>query len=394
MTPGGYISGAAHAVFLSWLFLGWGLDQEPLPFEFSEVDVVSAEEFAALTNRTAPDVPSEEPPAPVVPEPEEVVPPAAPEPEDVAVVEPEEVTPPPVEEQPPEPEAPPEPPAPEPEPNPEPVAEPQPPAPDPLDEPEQEPLQPTRPQAPQNLAAGDATRPVPRPSERVSDEANVPQEPDVATADEVQQAVVEDAEEPDVQDEAQEDAAPEESSPVTVTEADEPADGEVIQEEPVASLAPGRSLRPQIRPNRPEPRVAEASSENVEPETGNVEDVLAGLVEETPETPAAPSGPPLTSGEVEGLRLAIGDCWVLPIATDAQQTTVVVSFGLTREGGVEGVTMVSADGPNQTANTAAFEAARRAILRCERGGYDLPAEKYEHWQRVQVTFDPNQMRLR
>ena len=42
----------------------------------------------------------------------------------------------------------------------------------------------------------------------------------------------------------------------------------------------------------------------------------------------------------------------------------------------------------------AFQAARRAVLRCEKGGYDLPAEKYEQWKEIEMTFNPDQMRLR
>ena len=41
-----------------------------------------------------------------------------------------------------------------------------------------------------------------------------------------------------------------------------------------------------------------------------------------------------------------------------------------------------------------IEAARRAILRCQSGGYQLPADKYEQWKDVVITFDPSGMRLR
>ena len=38
----------------------------------------------------------------------------------------------------------------------------------------------------------------------------------------------------------------------------------------------------------------------------------------------------------------------------------------------------------------AFEAGRRAILRCQRSGYDLPEEKYPLWKRMEITFDPSE----
>jgi hypothetical protein len=56
--------------------------------------------------------------------------------------------------------------------------------------------------------------------------------------------------------------------------------------------------------------------------------------------------------------------------------------------------LISAEGGSGRAVETAFQAARRAVLRCEQGGYDLPEEKYEHWQRIEMVFDPSEMRLR
>ena len=41
-----------------------------------------------------------------------------------------------------------------------------------------------------------------------------------------------------------------------------------------------------------------------------------------------------------------------------------------------------------------IEKARRAILRCQRGGFPLPVEKYAQWQQIEMTFNPEGMRLR
>jgi hypothetical protein len=40
----------------------------------------------------------------------------------------------------------------------------------------------------------------------------------------------------------------------------------------------------------------------------------------------------------------------------------------------------------------AFEAGRRALLRC--GPYDLPKGKYEQWKDIEVTFNPQNMVVR
>jgi hypothetical protein len=74
---------------------------------------------------------------------------------------------------------------------------------------------------------------------------------------------------------------------------------------------------------------------------------------------------------------------------------VVVAFSLDQSGRVQGdVRQVSADGGNASAASIAFQAARRAILRCGAAGYSLPADKYDQWRDVEITFDPSGMRLR
>ena len=102
-------------------------------------------------------------------------------------------------------------------------------------------------------------------------------------------------------------------------------------------------------------------------------------------------GPPMTSGEVDAFRLAVQSCWsVGNISTDAQLTVVTVSFELGRDGRLVGnpVLVESQGGTSEAAVTSAFEAARRAIDRCQNNGYPLPPEKYEQWREVLFTFDP------
>ena len=57
------------------------------------------------------------------------------------------------------------------------------------------------------------------------------------------------------------------------------------------------------------------------------------------------------------------------------------------------VGLLSSQGDSSAVGTT-FEAARRAILRCQLGGYQLPADKYDQWQEAVITFDPSGMRLR
>ena len=106
----------------------------------------------------------------------------------------------------------------------------------------------------------------------------------------------------------------------------------------------------------------------------------------------AETGPPLTQGERDGLRVAIQDCWNAgALSREAAQVRVTIGFsmtpdGLPREGSVE---LLDSEGGSEQAVQQAFEVARRAILMCGRAGFDLPASKYGRWRDVVVDFRPD-----
>lgn len=107
----------------------------------------------------------------------------------------------------------------------------------------------------------------------------------------------------------------------------------------------------------------------------------------------AAMGPPLSQGEKDGLRLRIEACWNIgSLSREAQRTSVSVQFSMTPDGMPEpdSVRLVESQGGSDAAAAQAFEAARRAILRCamQGQGYDLPAEKYARWRDTIVDFRP------
>ena len=161
------------------------------------------------------------------------------------------------------------------------------------------------------------------------------------------------------------------------------------------SGAPESSIRPASRPNRPTPEPEPEPVSDPEPTEApstQIDDLLADVVGSEP---TVEQGPPMTGGERDGFRVAVNQCWVVDTGAASANVTVEVGFSLTRSGTVEsGPTLISATGGTDTAQRAAFEAARRAILRCQNGGYDLPADKYGQWKDVVITFDPTGMRLR
>ncbi|MBO9475373.1 hypothetical protein J7413_17630 [Shimia sp. R10_1] len=364
MHIGHYISGIAHTGLIGWVLFGGVLNPDPPPMEVTDVSVISSAEFDALVQgqvapETATEVALPTPPEEVAPTPE-----VTSQPDEA----PEQVTPP-------------EAPAAEPDVSPE-LTEVAPPAPiEPEDVVQDAPELPT-PESDSAVVIPDApVRPVTQPAERVAPEPVAPPEPDTAIADVVQEAT-----EPDVaaesREEVQEETAPEAASTEIATEP---------KQEEQASAAPSRSLRPRVRPAaRPEPTPAPDA---------NADAIAAALAEasaaETAETAAAPAGPPLSQGERDGLRVAVQQCWVVDVGSRAADVTVVVGLSLDRDGKVQGdIRMLSAEGGDAAAAQTAFQAARRAVLRCQKDGYDLPVEKYDHWRDVEITFNPDNMRRR
>lgn len=364
MDTGQYISGAGHLGLIGWALLGGVFTSEPLPFEVTEVTAISAEDYATLVApQESPDAASEII-TPEAPDPEEETPDIAATP-DVAPdqVEPDVAEPaiaddaPDVAELTPLPEA------------------------DVSDDPP-ELLPPSEDVA--VLIPENAVRPQPRPVERVAPEPVAQPDPDVRIDDIAQPETAPD-EAAETPREDTEETAPEEATTEIVTEADDPSDA-----------APSTSVRPKTRPQRAQP--AEEPTQAAQSNDTAVNDALAeALGDNAGETQAQPSGPPLTAGEKDALRVAVENCWnVGSLSSEALQTTVVVGVQMAQDGKPNSgsIRMLGSSGGSGTAAKQAFEAARRAIIRCGASGYDLPRDKYDRWRDIEMTFNPEKMRIK
>ena len=378
MREGLIVSGTVHGLFVLWALVGAWLQPSPpeVPFAVTEVSVMTNAEFDALVS-DAPSAQAPTPPAPVSPtfETPEITTPQI------------EITPRPVTPTPqPAPEAPPPPdvailtPPPRTEVQPETPQAPEPPAPPPSD-----------PDAPISDAP-----PTPRAAPRV---APTPAPPSLAETAPVVEAAPTPSE--------QSDAPPEEAAPEPVAPPE--ATTRIVTEADIPSRAPEVSLRPQRKPSRPvavaetpvvEAPVDEAPLEEAEqaptpePDTSSG---IAGAIAELQQSPAAaPSGPPLSGGERDGFRVAVQTCWNVDPGAVWAQTAVTIAFALNPDGTpvASSLRMAGFQGGSEATARQAFEAGRRAILRCGARGFDLPQEKYDHWQEVEMTFDPSSMRIR
>lgn len=368
MNTGQVISGIGHAGLIGWVLFGGTFQSEPLPFEVTEVSVISTEAFEALmASGPAPDSATEV----ALPEQPEVAPDPVetPTPDDTVATE----TPAPTVQ--PEAEVPPETPAPQPEPE---IADVSPEQPQPLEQ--------------AVLVPEIAPRPIPRPSERVAPEAVAPPPEDVAPDAVEQQAVAEDKG-ADTPAEEQQATAPEEAATEIVTEAETPSNAPKTSPRPpsVRPSAPVRTAEPATPAPETPARQTPAPAPTDEAVNDALREALGGGAEDVPQ------GPPLTAGEKDALRVAVSSCWnVGSLSTEALGTTVVVVVDMTPDAKpvTSSIRLASSSGGSAAAANQAFEAARRAIIRCTRDGYGLPAEKYGQWKEIEMTFNPERMRIK
>mgnify|MGYP000099467362 CR=1 FL=1 len=384
MHIGHYISGSAHIGLLSWMLLGGVFQSEQLPMEVSNVSVVSLSEYAdiVMTDRapeaelqpqdlmqqeaeadTLPERPSEEQAVENIPQPE-------------LMVQPEETS----------------------------RSAPQ--TPDPLLIPTPEVTEPTKLAAPQSNDAAfivprSAPAPRPQPDKRIAPKPVAPPPPDAALDDQLRQAAAP-SENPAAVPQPEVDAtAPEEAVSESLAETDT-----------LPKAAPDSSVRPQARPALPKPpeapdpspQIADQSPDplqapkpkpkpEVETEPAPQEDPIQAALQEAMQGGSEPSeatSPALTKEETDGLRDDVQECWIVDEGSLVSNVKLTVAMSMTPEGKVEGgsLRLLSGEGGSDRAKKIAFEAARRAILRCQKKGYDLPKEKYDHWREIEITFDP------
>lgn len=234
----------------------------------------------------------------------------------------------------------------------------------------------------------------PQKADRIAPMAVAPSAPDIQIDEQVQEAalpseIIKPPEQPKPEEipEPKETAEPEAATEITP---------EIQKELPTA---PKISLRPKARPApKPQPKPIVKP----EPESNNQDSINAAVKTALEETASstqadkAPSGPPLTVSEKDGFRLSVQKCWVVDSGSRAANVTLTISMSMNRDGTVRTDTLVlkNSEGGSEGATKTAFQAARRAILRCQKKGYDLPEEKYDHWREIEFTFDPRKMRIR
>ena len=379
MDIGVKISGTAHAILISIAIFGAPIfsSDEENPIQISEVSLISLEEFELLTKENMPVFQSE--PEPEVQEPE---------------LEPE------VQEPEPEPEVQ----EPEPEPEVQSQTEVQEPEPEPeVQEPEPEPeVQEIINESDSDLIApiadednlGELTpefneNAAPKAAEIISDVSNeAPEEPaDIGALEDTSFEKVNGADEEKLEIELNENTPAEESTTQIVTEA----------EEQKSDLVPSRTSKPKSRPKNLKttkeiaikPKLKPKEVVEAEKDT-TAESILESLKEKKEPEPFLNLTPAQKESVGNIIRNKMRLCWNPPVGVENGLTNVMI-LGLKFD--IDGKLVESP--VNLTPNSGvgslqAFEAARRAVIRCSPYN-ELDPEIYDGWKELNLKFNPKNM---
>ncbi len=87
----------------------------------------------------------------------------------------------------------------------------------------------------------------------------------------------------------------------------------------------------------------------------------------------------LTPAEKAAFVAKVQACWV-PVPGDDPNVTLRFTMG------AEGRPVPDSFAISGTASQDSFDAAKRAVLRCGGAGYDLPKDRYQAWDQIELTF--------
>lgn len=379
MSIGTYISVTMHAGMVGWLLLNGNFKTNPRETSVTEVSLVSAEMFDIALNNTPPEIEASIEPAVLQPAVEETAPklsikpdaPAMDREQPVMVSPPDDKTPPPISEQP-----------------------------ERLEDlvielPSELTTPPVAPEA--SDIQETSLKPKPRQSNRITSKTVAPSEPQVDIGDFTRDAVSP-QEMSSSKKQPQTATAPEASTSEIITEAEKPS-----KLPRIAVLAPEKSFRPKRRSIKIklDEEQLKQPEKTIDPLAAALNEALTGSTNVTESEASTESQKTVTEalapGTIRGMQLAISPCWNLGASSSAAlSTTVVIGMELSIEGKplASSIYLVGYEGGDDASAQRAFETAQRAINDCGAKGFELPPDKYAAWKKVEITFNPERMRVR
>ena len=152
--------------------------------------------------------------------------------------------------------------------------------------------------------------------------------------------------------------------------------------------APKRSLRPRLRPTE---NTALTQSNSV---ALALQEALSAPRPETA-TPSYPSGFQMTSDTKTVILRDLKPCWKVDVGSLSADIVVTLRWKMSPDGKLVAgsLRMIDSEGGDGSALRSAVQIAKSTVFRCgNRMGANLPPEKYDEWQEIEVRFDPSEMR--
>ena len=139
------------------------------------------------------------------------------------------------------------------------------------------------------------------------------------------------------------------------------------------------SLRPKTRPR--------SNFEN-KSENEMIEAAISNAIQHS--SGQSTLGKPLTFSEIEKLKYTIKENWSIDPGSLSQEVKVKIHFSLKRNGTCDrkSIRVSEVIGGNKAAQQVAIRRAKIAVSTCDSKGYKLPPEKYESWRDIEIVFDP------
>jgi hypothetical protein len=147
---------------------------------------------------------------------------------------------------------------------------------------------------------------------------------------------------------------------------------------------------------RPEPRESEEGAASAPwRKPRSLEEQAVGAPPEGAAEPRLAYGAPegrdsrMSANEIDAFRAQISRCWTPPVGgLGSDRIVVKLRIGLREDGSLAHPPAVANHAASPFFRPAA-ESAMRAVMQCQ--PYTMPAEKYDQWRDMLLTFDPRQM---
>ena len=153
-------------------------------------------------------------------------------------------------------------------------------------------------------------------------------------------------------------------------------------------LKDGETAEPNILVSSLRPKTRPRSNFDNKSENEMIEAAISDAIQQS--SGQSTLGKPLTFSEIEKLKYTIKENWSIDPGSLSQEVKVKIHFSLKRNGTCDrkSIRVSEVIGGDKAAQQVAIRRAKIAVSTCDSKGYKLPPEKYESWRDIEIVFDP------